>query len=101
MLLRGVLATADVKKVAEAHASVYEAMDQGACGRYLCFDRVIRDGDEAIQLEDRLKMQGLLISRGRNELQGEEVAVEGGCSISNAKLANLMSYASPHYTCNN
>lgn len=89
MLLRGVLATADVKKVAEAHVSIYEAMDQGACGRYLCFDKVVRDEDEAIRLEHRLKMHGLL-SRRRNVLQEEEV-VERGSILSNAKLANIMS----------
>ena len=66
MLQRGVLATGEVKKVAKAHVNVYKAMDYGACGRYLCFDRVVQRLDEAIELENGLKMHGKL-SGGRQE----------------------------------
>lgn len=99
MMQRGALATADVRKVAEAHVCIYEAMDQGSCGRYLCFDKAVTSGDEAMEFEQRLKMPGLL-SRGRNVSQGEQVAAEAHCILSNTKLANLLSRASRHHCCN-
>ncbi|XP_077244050.1 cinnamoyl-CoA reductase-like SNL6 [Tasmannia lanceolata] len=100
MLQRGVLATADVKKVADAHVRVYEAIDHGACGRYLCFDGVVRREDEVTELESGLRMHGVL-TEGRNVIhQEEEEQVEGDCILSNAKLAKLMSFASPRLSCN-
>lgn len=65
MLQKGVLATEDVDKAAEAHVYVYEEMDFGACGRYLCYGRTITTPEEAVQLENRLKIQGLLSARSR------------------------------------
>nr|GLL18805.1 cinnamoyl-CoA reductase-like SNL6 [Ipomoea trifida] len=62
MLRQGVLATEDVDKAAEAHVYVYEEMDYGACGRYLCFGRTITTPEEAVLLENRLKMQQGLLS---------------------------------------
>nr|GMC67412.1 cinnamoyl-CoA reductase-like SNL6 [Ipomoea batatas] len=62
MLRQGVLATEDVDKAAEAHVYVYEEMDYGACGRYLCFGRTITTTEEAVLLENRLKMQQGLLS---------------------------------------
>nr|GMC62272.1 cinnamoyl-CoA reductase-like SNL6 [Ipomoea batatas] len=56
------LATEDVDKAAEAHVYVYEEMDYGACGRYLCFGRTITTTEEAVLLENRLKMQQGLLS---------------------------------------
>ncbi|XP_058091687.1 probable calcium-binding protein CML16 isoform X2 [Magnolia sinica] len=81
MLRRGVLATVDVNKVAEAHVKVYEEMDGGACGRYLCFDGVIRGEDEVIRLEHELKIRGIL-SRERNLLQQETAVVESNYILS-------------------
>ncbi|KAF8407927.1 hypothetical protein HHK36_007067 [Tetracentron sinense] len=98
MLRRGVLATTAVNKVAEAHIHVYEAMDYGACGRYLCFERVVRRLDEAIELENGLKMQGLL-SGGRNGISQEETAEEIFSSISNSRLSKLVSQASQRLSC--
>ncbi|XP_077244121.1 NAD(P)-binding Rossmann-fold superfamily protein [Tasmannia lanceolata] len=57
MYLDGLLATVDVSRVAEAHVRVYEAMGNGACGRYICFDRVIDRGEEATELERLMGMQ--------------------------------------------
>lgn len=39
MFVNGLLATVDVSKLAEAHVSVFEAMNKTAFGRYICFDR--------------------------------------------------------------
>ena len=38
MFAYGLLATIDVRKLAEAEACVYEAMNKIAFGRYICFD---------------------------------------------------------------
>lgn len=94
MLQRGVLATGEVKKVAKAHVNVYKAMDHGACGRYLCFDRVVQRLDEAIELENGLKMHGKL-SGGRQE--GNE---EIHSKLSNSKLAKLILQSSESFSCN-
>ncbi|PKA62030.1 Cinnamoyl-CoA reductase 1 [Apostasia shenzhenica] len=61
LLQKGLLATVDVDKAAEAHVSVYEAMSNGgACGRYLCFGHVVQRVEEAAELERQLGMQGRL-----------------------------------------
>lgn len=54
LFTEGLLATIDVEKVAEAHVAVYEAMDSTACGRYICYDHIIRSGQEAAELERQL-----------------------------------------------
>ncbi|XP_002305963.4 cinnamoyl-CoA reductase-like SNL6 isoform X2 [Populus trichocarpa] len=94
MLRQGLLALADVGKVAEAHVRVYEAMDNGAYGRYLCFERVVQRLDEAIQLENELKIQGLL-SEGTSRIISEEIQ----SNLSNSKLNRLL-FAAPHMSCN-
>lgn len=97
MLQRGVLATGDVRKVAKAHVNVYEAMDYGACGRYLCFERVVQRLDEAVELENGLKMHGKL-SGGRQVLpEGNE---EIHSKLSNSKLAKLILQSSQSFSCN-
>ncbi|XP_042499760.1 cinnamoyl-CoA reductase-like SNL6 [Macadamia integrifolia] len=100
MIEQGVLAPVDVDTAAKAHVDVYEAMDYGACGRYLCYDRVVKRLDEVIDLENGLKMHGLL-SRGRNALSNQVEDEESDqCPLSNARLAKLVSYASQHVSCN-
>ncbi|XP_051120187.1 cinnamoyl-CoA reductase-like SNL6 [Andrographis paniculata] len=42
----GLLATVDIKQLAKAHVSVLEQMKKTACGRYICFDRVIKRDEE-------------------------------------------------------
>lgn len=55
MLADGVLATANVEAVAEAHVRVYEAMgDNTAGGRYICYDHVIQRAEEFAELERQL-----------------------------------------------
>ncbi|KAE8713349.1 putative endo-1,3(4)-beta-glucanase 2-like [Hibiscus syriacus] len=88
MLQQGCLAIAEVKKVAKAHVKVYEGMDYGACGRYFCFDGVVRRLEEAIELENGLKIAGLLL--GDVVLSDEEIPIK----ISNSKLAALLDKAS-------
>jgi hypothetical protein len=57
MLADGVLATANVETVAEAHLRAYEAMGNNtAGGRYICYDRVIRRAEEFAELERQLGM---------------------------------------------
>ena len=90
MLKNGHLAIEDVKKAAEAHVYVYEAMDNGACGRYLCFGKVVRTRSEAIELENSLKVQGLLSGGGSHEVSDEEADAEINSMLSNAKLVRLI-----------
>ncbi|XAR71342.1 Cinnamoyl-CoA reductase [Bertholletia excelsa] len=97
MLRRGTLATEDAERVAEVHVSAYEAMDYGACGRYLCFGRIIRSMEEAIQLENGLKMEGLFSRMGNQA--SEEADNEIPSRLSNAKVARLLLQASQHFTC--
>jgi len=94
MLRQGVLGISDVRKVAEAHVHVYEAMDNGACGRYICYERVVQRLDEAIQLENELNIQGL-VSGGRSGILSEEI----NSNLSNSKLARLL-YQASQMSCN-
>ncbi|GMH04292.1 hypothetical protein Nepgr_006131 [Nepenthes gracilis] len=96
MMQRGVLATEDVGRLAKAHVQVYEAMDYGACGRYFCFERTIKRLEEAIQLENGLKLPGLL-SGGRNAAENDEEIIPSG--LSNSKLTRLLHNASPPSSC--
>ncbi|XP_022759965.1 cinnamoyl-CoA reductase-like SNL6 [Durio zibethinus] len=96
MLQQGHLAIAEVKKVAEAHVHVYEAMDYGACGRYFCFEEVVRRPSKAIELENGLKKQGLLLG-DRHVLLSEEEEIP--IKISNSKLVTLLFKASQRLSC--
>ncbi|KAK9924764.1 hypothetical protein M0R45_033115 [Rubus argutus] len=98
MLKNGHLAIEDVKKAAEAHVYVYEAMDNGACGRYLCFGKVVTKRSEAIDIENRLKVHGLL-SGVSHEALDEEADEEINSMLSNAKLTSLIR-ASQRLLCN-
>ncbi|XP_050380810.1 cinnamoyl-CoA reductase-like SNL6 [Argentina anserina] len=98
MLKNGHLAIEDVEKAAEAHVFVYEAMDNGAGGRYLCFGNVIRKRSEAIELENRLKIQGMLSGGGSHEVLNEEEDAEVTSMLSNAKLVRLIQ-ASKRFSC--
>ncbi|THU46565.1 hypothetical protein C4D60_Mb09t06270 [Musa balbisiana] len=84
MLTEGLLATIDVEKVAEAHVAVYEAMSSTACGRYICYDHVIRSGEEAAELERQL---GLPNRVSRDAHADYPTWVE----LSNRKLSRLLS----------
>ncbi|KAJ1416515.1 hypothetical protein SESBI_17298 [Sesbania bispinosa] len=75
----------DVKKVAEAHACVFKAMDNNASGRYICFDNVIDSQSEAEKLAKEIGMPKEKICRDatNNCLHRFE--------LSNDKLCRLMS----------
>ncbi|PIA40562.1 hypothetical protein AQUCO_02500343v1 [Aquilegia coerulea] len=62
MYAKGILATTDVNKVAEAHVCVYEALRNTACGRYICFDHVILTEGEALELARQMGMPQQRIS---------------------------------------
>lgn len=95
MLQRGTLATENMDRLADIHIRIYEAMDYGACGRYTCFERVIKRLSEAIRLEDGLKMPGFLSdfrNNNNNNANLEEFGVDNEISskLSNAKVAKLL-----------
>ncbi|MED6183775.1 hypothetical protein PIB30_040836 [Stylosanthes scabra] len=87
MYCNGLLATIDVTKLAEAHASVFKAMNNGtASGRYICFDKLIHNQTEAEILAKEIGMPN------------HKICGDSSCSslhrfmkISNDKLRRLMS----------
>ncbi|KAB2011598.1 hypothetical protein ES319_D09G031000v1 [Gossypium barbadense] len=87
MYANGLLATVDVRRLAEAHVSVFEAMKTTtAFGRYICFDRIIQCEDEAEKLADEIGIP-------RNKISGNssDYVFPNCFELSNKKLANLMS----------
>ncbi|CAM8884528.1 unnamed protein product [Rhodiola kirilowii] len=87
MLHKGLLAVDDIEKLAKAHVCVYEEMDYGASGRYLSFEKVIRGSYEAGQLEDKLKVHGLVLRKG---VEGDS---ETESRLSNERLTQLVARA--------
>ncbi|KAF6157383.1 hypothetical protein GIB67_004321 [Kingdonia uniflora] len=91
MYRMGLLATVDVSRVAEAHICVYEAMNSTACGRYLCFDRVIEREVEVVDIATQMGLQTQRIaSTALNELTPR-------IKLCNEKLSRLMSRQSRCY----
>jgi hypothetical protein len=86
MLAEGVLATADVERVAEAHVRVYEAMSGTAGVRYLCYDHVVRRAEEFAELERQLGLR----PRGTAPARGD-MAAGPSSELCNRKLARLVS----------
>ncbi|OMP11911.1 3-beta hydroxysteroid dehydrogenase/isomerase [Corchorus capsularis] len=81
----GLLATVDVRRLAEAHVSVFEAMNTTACGRYICFDQVIGTEEEAEKLAKEMGMPA-------NKICGNSFDfIPNRFELSNKKLDNLMS----------
>jgi hypothetical protein len=97
MLQQGVLATEDASKVAEAHLRVYEEMDYGACGRYICYGRIIRRLEEAIQIEKGLKMHGLL--SGESNVEERDTDPMAATNLRNSRLTKLLARASCRVSC--
>ncbi|XP_017698532.1 cinnamoyl-CoA reductase-like SNL6 [Phoenix dactylifera] len=84
MFAEGLLATVDVQKVAEAHVCVYEAMSNTACGRYICYDRIIQRAEEAAELERQLGIA--------NRISGETPTDHPTWfKLCNRKISRLMS----------
>uniref|UniRef100_A0A0A9DG83 3-beta hydroxysteroid dehydrogenase/isomerase domain-containing protein n=1 Tax=Arundo donax TaxID=35708 RepID=A0A0A9DG83_ARUDO len=86
MLAEGLLATADVERVAEAHVRVYEAMNGTASGRYICYDHVVRRAEDFAELQLQL---GLPAPAGRVPATSDDRATR--FELHNQKLAALMS----------
>lgn len=96
MFAEGLLATIDVSKVAEAQVTVYEAMDDTACGRYICYDHVIRRCEEAKELERQLGIPNRIIT---SETMSEDNFDNFNCfELSKRKLSRLI-FASRHCSC--
>ncbi|XP_050382596.1 cinnamoyl-CoA reductase-like SNL6 isoform X2 [Argentina anserina] len=87
MFQNGVLATVDVMRLAEAHISVYEAMNASAFGRYICFDQVITTEREAEKLAGETSMSKTKICGHDGGSTDRHIRYE----LSNKKLTNLMS----------
>ncbi|CAJ1946713.1 unnamed protein product [Sphenostylis stenocarpa] len=85
MYSRGLLATVDVTKLAEAHASVFKAMKNSASGRYICFDKVIetQSGAENLAKEIGMPKEKICGDASNSSVQRFE--------LSNEKLCRLMS----------
>jgi hypothetical protein len=87
MLAEGLLATANVERVAEAHVRVYEEMSSTAGGRYICYDHVVRRGDEFTELQRQLGLPGT----GRVPATPDDDDRPPRFQLCNRKLASLMS----------
>lgn len=87
----GVLATMDVNRLAEAHVCVFEALNKTSGGRYICFDKVIQDEDEAEKLASQIRLSKTRIcgtgSSSSNNVQATRF------QLSDRKLATLMASA--------
>ena len=85
MYANGLLATVDVSRLAEAHVSVFEAMNKTAFGRYICFDQVIEREEEAEKFASEIGMPA-------NKICGNSFDfIPTRFELSNKKLNNLMS----------
>ncbi|GJN15312.1 hypothetical protein PR202_gb02213 [Eleusine coracana subsp. coracana] len=88
MLGDGLLATADLEKVAEAHVRVYEAMmSDTAGGRYICYDHVVRRPEEFAELQRQLGLR----AGGRVLVSDDDDDRAARFQLCNRKLAALMS----------
>ena len=84
----GVLATVDVNKLAEAHVCVFEAMSRTSGGRYVCFDNVIHEEEDAEKLARATGMSKAKIC-GTGSLGDTRTRFQ----LSDRKLSSLMSTA--------
>lgn len=91
MLRDGLLATVDVGKLAEAHVVVYEDMDRTACGRYICFDRIVRRVEDVAELERQL---GIPNRTQPVALGSDQPPPSSWAELSKRKLTRLMSSSS-------
>ena len=86
MYSRRLLATVDVTKLAEAHASVLKEMNNNASGRYICFDHVIDTHSEAEKLAKDIGMPEEKICG-----DASNNSIINRFELSNEKLCRLMS----------
>ncbi|XP_066306656.1 cinnamoyl-CoA reductase-like SNL6 [Miscanthus floridulus] len=89
MLADGLLATANVETVAEAHVHAYEAMgDNTAGGRYICYDHVVKRPEEFAELERQLGLPG---GAAAAAAQGSDDDRPARFELCKRKLSRLMS----------
>ncbi|XP_020267823.1 cinnamoyl-CoA reductase-like SNL6 [Asparagus officinalis] len=86
MLRDGLLATIDVSKLADAHVRVYEAMGRTACGRYICFDHIVRRAEDVAELERQLRIPNRTAS-----IAQESDQLPTWFELSKRKVSRLMS----------
>ncbi|CAN6572214.1 unnamed protein product [Malus baccata var. baccata] len=86
MYQSGVLATVDITRLAEAHLGVFEAMNEAAFGRYICFDRVVDGEEEAEKLAEATSMP-----KNKFVGNGDSNTIQNRFELSNRKLTNLLS----------
>lgn len=86
MYEKSLLATVDVRSVAEAHVCVYEEMEMGASGRYICLDKLITGAEDATDLATQLNMRLGFSAEEESTVRDEHRSYR----ILNAKLARLM-----------
>lgn len=94
MYANGLLATVDVSRLAEAHVSVFDAMEKKtAFGRYICFDKVIVIQEEAEKLASDIGVPADKICGNSFNF------IPTFFELSNKKLTNLMSTPPRHRIC--
>lgn len=85
MYEKGLLATVDVNRLAEAHVCVLEELNRTASGRYICFDQVIKNEEEVETLVRETGIRVNLISENASGNAPRQL------ELSNLKLSRLMS----------
>ncbi|CAH8355695.1 unnamed protein product [Eruca vesicaria subsp. sativa] len=85
MYENGVLAYVDVKFLADVHIRAFE--DVSACGRYFCFNQIVKTEEEALKLVESLSPLIPMPPRYENVMQGSEVYEE---RLRNNKLSKLV-----------
>ncbi|KAG7017766.1 Cinnamoyl-CoA reductase-like SNL6 [Cucurbita argyrosperma subsp. argyrosperma] len=92
MYEQGLLATVSVRRLAEAHVNVYEAMGENeAHGRYICFDQIIKTQAEAEALAREICVPVSKIC----ESQEASTSTSSKFQLSNKRLFNLTSSRAP------
>lgn len=87
MYEKGLLASVDVNRLAEAHVCVFEEMSRTASGRYICYDQVIKNEEEMETLAHETGIRVNLICETETATGDAPRQLE----LSNLKLSRLMS----------
>lgn len=102
MYKQGLLATVNVRRLAEAHVNVYEAMGENeAHGRYICFDQIIKTQAEAETLAREICVPVSKICQSSEPETEAEASTSTSTKfqLSNKRLFNLTSARAPPRCC--